>query len=326
MNLSDCEINLVLQKFPKFELSYEIMTHKKVHNVDVILAIPEGNKFFAWFTVYKNENVCFTLEINDNNKIKTVKTISTSFVDSLSLGTIFYGTMFKYNDISCFSIEDIYYYKGKNYIQVPYSNKLQLFKDILSNEISQSVLNNNFTIFGIPLISNDFNLLLRDIQFLPYKISQLKFRFFEKNNSRKIMAMKYYKPGPQNIVKKEKRMLTTTAIFKITAEIDPDIYNLFIHNNGSEEYYDISLISDYKTSVMMNKLFRNIKENDKLDAIEESDDDEDFEDVREDKYVYLDRSFKINCEYNHKWKRWCPISLAGENDNIVSLTQLSNKN
>ena len=107
MTLTDCEINLVLQKFPKFELSYEIMTHKKVHNVDVILAIPEGNKFFAWFTVYKNENVCITLEINDNNKIKTVKMITTSFVDNLSLGTIFYGTMFKYNDISCFSIEDI---------------------------------------------------------------------------------------------------------------------------------------------------------------------------------------------------------------------------
>ena len=324
MTLTDCEINLVLQKFPKFELSYEIMTHKKVHNVDVILAIPEGNKFFAWFTVYKNENVCFTLEINDNNKIKTVKMITTSFVDNLSLGTIFYGTMFKYNDISCFSIEDIYYYKGKNYIQVPYLNKLQLFKDILSNEMSQSVLNNNFTIFGIPLISSDFNLLLRDIQFLPYKISQLKFRFFEKNNARKILAMKYYKPGPQNIVKKDKHMLTT-AVFKITAEIDPDIYNLFIYNNGVEEYYDTSLISDYKTSVMMNNLFRNIKENANLDAIEESDDDEDFEDVREDKYVYLDRSFKINCEYNHKWKRWCPVSLAGENDNVVSLTQLSNK-
>jgi hypothetical protein len=121
-------------------------------------------------------------------------------------------------------------------------------------------------------------------------------------------------------------MLITKAVFKITAEIDPDIYNLFINNNGSEEYYDTSLISDYKTSVMMNNLFRNIKENANLDAIEESDDDADFEDVREDKYVYLDRSFKINCEYNHKWKRWCPISLAGENDNIVSLTQLSNKN
>ena len=104
-----------------------------------------------------------------------------------------------------------------------------------------------------------------------------------------------------------------------------DIYNLFVSKNETEEYYDIAIVPDYKTSVMMNRLFRNIKENQNLDAIEESDDETDFEDVREDKYVYLDRSIKINCEYNYKFKRWVPISLAGENDDIISYIQLSKK-
>ena len=328
--LSDTEISLVLQKFPKFELSYENITHKKVHNANVILAIPEGNHFFTWFTSYNNENICFALEIDDNNKIKSIKKLNTSFVDclALGLGTIFYGTMFKYNDISCFSIEDIYYYKGQNYIYTPYSNKLQLLKAIFTNEISQSLLNNRFTVFGMPLIYSDFNLLLTDIQNLPYKISQLKFRFFEKNNSRKIMTMNYYnqtknteqidkkivqrdrdtyqKDTYQNQRDKNKK----TAIFKIMAGTEPDIYNLFITKNGNEEYYDIAIIPDYKTSVMMNSLFRNIKENINLDFIEESDDETDFEDGREDKYTYLDRSFNIKCEFNYKFKRWIPISLA----------------
>jgi hypothetical protein len=318
--LSDTEISLVLQKFPKFELSYENITHKKVHNANVILAIPEGNRFFTWFTFYNHENICFSLEIDDNNKIKNIKKLNTSFMDCL-LGTIFYGTMFKYNDISCFSIEDIYYYKGQNYIHTPYSNKLQLLKAIFTNEISQSLLNNRFTVFGMPLIYSDFNLLLTDIQNLPYKISQLKFRFFEKNNSRKIMTMNYYnqtknteqidkkivqKDTYQNQRDKNKK----TAIFKIMAGTEPDIYNLFITKNGNEEYYDIAIIPDYKTSVMMNSLFRNIKENINLDAIEESDDETDFEDGREDKYTYLDRSFNIKCEFNYKFKRWIPISLA----------------
>ena len=325
--LSDTEISLVLQKFPKFELSYENITHKKVHNANVILAIPEGKRFFTWFTSYNHENICFSLEIDDNNKIKNIKKLNTSFMDCL-LGTIFYGTMFKYNDISCFSIEDIYYYKGQNYIYTPYSNKLQLLKDIFTNEISQSLLNNRFTVFGMPLIYSDFNLLLTDIQNLPYKISQLKFRFFEKNNSRKIMTMNYYnqtknteqidkkivqrdrdtyqKDTYQNQRDKNKK----TAIFKIMAGTEPDIYNLFITKNGNEEYYDIAIIPDYKTSVMMNSLFRNIKENINLDAIEESDDETDFEDGREDKYTYLDRSFNIKCEFNYKFKRWIPISLA----------------
>ena len=334
--LSDTEISLVLQKFPKFELSYENITHKKVHNANVILAIPEGKRFFTWFTSYNHENICFSLEIDDNNKIKNIKKLNTSFMDCL-LGTIFYGIMFKYNDISCFSIEDIYYYKGQNYIYTPYSNKLQLLKDIFTNEISQSLLNNRFTVFGMPLIYSDFNLLLTDIQNLPYKISQLKFRFFEKNNSRKIMTMNYYnqidkktEQIDKKIVQKDTYQRDTsqrdtsqrdtyqnqrdknkkTAIFKIMAGTEPDIYNLFITKNGNEEYYDIAIIPDYKTSVMMKSLFRNIKENINLDFIEESDDETDFEDGREDKYTYLDRSFNIKCEFNYKFKRWIPISLA----------------
>jgi hypothetical protein len=320
--LSDREISLVLQKFPKFELSYENITHKKVHNANVILAIPEGNHFFTWFTSYNNENICFALEIDDNNKIKNIKKLNTSFMDCLCLaqGTIFYGTMFKYNDISCFSIEDIYYYKGQNYIHTSYSNKLQLLKAIFTNEISQSLLNNRFTVFGMPLIYSDFNLLLTGIQKLPYKIDKIKFRFFEKNNSRKIMTMNYYNQIDKNTEKIDKKIVKIdsyqrdknkkTAIFKIMAGTEPDIYNLFITKNGNEEYYDIAIIPDYKTSVMMNSLFRNIKENINLDAIEESDDETDFEDGREDKYTYLDRSFNIKCEFNYKFKRWVPISLA----------------
>ena len=130
--------------------------------------------------------------------------------------------------------------------------------------------------------------------------------------------MKYYKPGTQ----KNNNNLQKKAIFKIMPDIEPDIYNLFIYNNGKEEYYDIAFIPDYKTSVMMNKLFRNIKENENLDAIEESDDEEEFENSKEDKYVYLDRYFKMNCEYNSKFNRWVPISLAGKNDKITTYNMI----
>ena len=311
MSFSEFHNNSILKTFPKFELSYENITHKKVHNADILLAIPEGNKGFAWFTCYNNENICFLLEMDEKNKIKNIKRILVSFIDSLALGTIFYGSLFIYNNISCFAIEDIYYYKGNNYIYTPYSNKLHLLKQIFNTEISQNILNHNFTIFGLPLVYMDFNLLLNDIQKLPYKISQIKFRFFEKKNTRKIMTMNYFKPSmlSKNNIQKEKQ----TAVFKIMADIEPDIYNLFIYKNGVDEYYDMAFIPDFKTSVMMNKLFRNIKENDNLDTIEESDNELDFEDVREDKYVYLDKSFNLICEYNYKFKRWVPISLVGEN-------------
>ena len=43
----------------------------------------------------------------------------------------------------------------------------------------------------------------------------------------------------------------------------------------------------------MNELFRNIKENSNLDLLEESDDEEEFENVNPDKYVYLEILKKI---------------------------------
>jgi hypothetical protein len=90
----------------------------------------------------------------------------------------------------------------------------------------------------------------------------------------------------------------------------------------SENIYATAYIPDYKTSVMMNGLFRNIKENDNLDRLEESDDEEEFQNCSEDKYVYLDRSFKMNCEFNPKFRKWCPVSLADKRDRIVLSTQL----
>jgi hypothetical protein len=302
------EIKLILQDFPKFELCYEIMTHKKVPGSCAILAIPEGKKCFTWFTSFKNDNVCFLLEINENKNIIDIQILVTSFTDILALGTIFYGVFFKNKSYHYFCIEDIYYYAGKSFYNQTYLTKLQKIKEIMEKQMSQMALINKFTIFGLPLIMDDFQLMLKEIQLLPYKVNELKFRFFEKVNSKKIMVMKYFK---QNIQKQDNN--PKEAIFKITADIEPDIYNLFICNNGIEEYYDIAFIPDYKTSVMMNKLFRNIKENDDLDKIEESDNEDEFEDIREDKFVYLDRAFKMRCAFNSKFKRWVPIGTVSPN-------------
>jgi hypothetical protein len=299
----------VLQHFPKFELSYEIITHKKVHGANIVLAIPEGNKYFAWFTSYKNNNVCVLLQINENKNIVNVEIVKASFTDKLALGTIFYGTLFSYSKNNCyFCIEDLYYYVGKSCLNLKYISKLEILRDIFKNEICQTALTNQFITFGLPLILNELKLIFKEIQLLPYKISEIKFRYFD---IKKIYSMKYIKPGYHN-----------NAIFKITADIEPDIYNLFMYKDGTEVFYDIAFIPNYNTSVMMNKLFRKIKENDNLDAIEESDNEEEFQNNKEDKYVYLDRSFKMNCEYNSKFKRWIPISLASRNDNIISCKNL----
>lgn len=312
LSLSKEEAKMVLDEFPKFELCYETIIHKKVYDSNVMLAIPDGQPGFMWFTNYIESNVCFFIDMNNNLSI-----IKTSFDDKLCLGTVLYGTKFNYNNVSCFCIEDIYYYRGKLSGNLNYLKKIEIMKEIFETNMSQIAIANSFTIFGCPLMSTDFTELLNQIQLLPYKVRQIKFRYFDNTKIKKIMTMNYFKPGTNNLSKMK-------MVFKVTADIEPDIYNLFIYKNGKEEYYDTAFIAQYEISKMMNKLFRNIKENDNLDLIEESDDEMDFEDIREDKYVYLDKSFKMVCEYNSKFKRWCPISLADKTDKIASLNIINN--
>ena len=57
----------------------------------------------------------------------------------------------------------------------------------------------------------------------------------------------------------------------------------------------------------MNSLFRNIKENKNIDAIEDSDDEADFYDTRYDKYVDLKKQLLMECVYHKKFKRWVPF-------------------
>ena len=51
----------------------------------------------------------------------------------------------------------------------------------------------------------------------------------------------------------------------------------------------------------MNELFRNIKSRN-LDLLEESDDEDEFENISETKYVDMNKSVIMNCEFNSKFK------------------------
>ena len=100
---------------------------------------------------------------------------------------------------------------------------------------------------------------------------------------------------------------------------------MYCYDNISQSlvHYNIAYIPDFKTSVMMNKLFRNIKENTNLDLLEESDNEDEFENEKEDRFVYLDRAFNMLCSYNYKFKKWVPLKLADKNMKITSLEKVS---
>ena len=110
-------------------------------------------------------------------------------------------------------------------------------------------------------------------------------------------------------------MLTNIqATFIVRPNIQNDIYELFVKNTSSRTnelvFHNFAHISSYKTSVMMNKLFRNIVENARLDAQEESEDEVEFENTEPDKYVSLHKEFIMVCQFHKRFCRWVPIQLS----------------
>jgi hypothetical protein len=97
-----------------------------------------------------------------------------------------------------------------------------------------------------------------------------------------------------------------TRTFVIRPDAQNDIY--YVLHRRDEPIMPNTMIAhipNYKTSVMMNALFRNIKENRNLDALEESDDEE--EELTP--LVDLNKCMPMLCAFNHRFKRWQPVGL-----------------
>jgi hypothetical protein len=324
----------ILSSFPNVKLSYENIAHKKVSNCDLILLIPDGNKCFIWFTIFNEKYVCILLELENNNKkqIKNVKIITTCFSTSLCYGTIFYGTIFNSMNNIFFSVEDVFYYKGYDISSDNWKNKFNKLLNIFNNDIKQLSYNNNFVVFGLPIMlkTNDDILNIINKSNLPYKISSIHYIQFNIINNYFILSFDEFistqKNNSQNESLFKKEFLTTknynkSIVFEVKPDIQNDIYHLYSKN---DKYYNIACIPDYKTSIMMNSLFRKIKENDDLDKLEESDDEDEFENANIDKFVYLDRSLKFECIFNKRFKKWVPIKLVDNNICVTDINEIKN--
>jgi hypothetical protein len=309
---SENEKRKILSLFPiknLNELCYEKIIHNKVNNWDYHLAIPEGKLVLVWFVYYNNENVCFLIELSFSKQIKHIYKVLLSYSDYLCIdnGTILYGRLVKMNHsmslLNCVSIEDIFYYKGDIIKENSYGKKLGLLKYIFNNELSQIVLTYNSLLIGLCVMSHKLNDLMMDISTLPYKINYIQFR---NENKKDVLLIKYDKNLLFNNNSNNNNNNSKEKVFTIIPDIQNDIYKLY----NNDEYYDIALIPDYNTSVLMNKLFRNIKENRNLDLLEESDDETEFENINLDKYVDLSKSLKMKCVFHHKFKKWYPICVV----------------
>ena len=294
-----------IEKLPKFELSYDTILHKKVY-CDFYMLIPKGNKVLAFFTYENEQNCCVLFHLNKYNNFTMIEVVDLCFDKVLSYGTLVYGTYFKYNNHKFITCEDIYYFKGENIQTRSIKNKLSTLNAMFSNYLQQKAYTSKFIIFGMPYINEKYHNVVSKIKELPYEIDAIGCYALEQ--TKKIGNVKYHTS-------------TNETIFKIKATIDQDIYSLYCASNttsNKDEFYGYAGIFDYKTSVFMNTIFRTIKENRNLDLLEMSDEEEEFENINNDKFVNLKKIVYMKCKYNKKFKKWQPFEAVKFGEKVLT--------
>jgi hypothetical protein len=293
--ISSSEKKQILSRFPDVELPYDKILHKKVY-ADVYFLIPKGPKAFVWMTYWHGKNICLVMTLNSRGNVSSVDVMPACFNTDLSYGTILYGTLFKVGDLRHFSCEDIHFYKGIPVANYRFLQKIEIMTDMFKNHIKQLAYTSNFLIMGFPLTKPNYLSAEIEISNLPYAVYGVALWSYNNSNSTGIHLSKI-RSIPE-------------AIFKVKATIQDDIYNIYCFDyNGPSEPYCDAMIPTYKSSVMMNGLFRTIKENANLDRLEESDDDDEFENINEDKFVDLNKSLVMRCVYSRRFRKWQPIGI-----------------
>lgn len=349
---ADQQYAAIIQRFPTAaKLSYETVAHKKVspetHPIGIL--IPQARKCFVWFTYDSVADICLLMELNRDQKFSAINQVSIIGITKtqLSLGTVLYGSHIEnppndtLNNLGTFIIEDICFFKGINLEKQTFSKKLGFIHAFL-RDVCSPVLRFAMPVFFENTHHNGDGITtdlypIHHIQYRPLTIVAPFYNVFLDQHGRTNLgesAAKLSTPVYRVSLREQAHFglpqYKQITVFRVCADIQNDIYHLYASTSNvgksrdeyKYEYYDVAYIPNYKTSVYMNAIFRKIRENQNLDNAEESDDEEDFQDMREDKYVDLEKVVYMECAFHTKFRRWVPIGVTKDTSKLVLVSRL----
>jgi len=244
-------------------------------------------------------------------------------------GTILYGTCM--GDKKRFSVENVHCFCGVKQSNDGSMNRfIQLFDALKQCKLELPLR------FFMPIMHSSFGAALNDaLTITSYDVFCIQHRFLQRGCTEyknllmhlaeqppQIMTMtraptqsffpKQSHAAPENKVMPN--IMTPNACrapLRRTFILKPDVQNdvYYVLHGNDDTITDTTMIAhipNYKVSVMMNSIFRNIKENRNLDALEESDDEDE-----PDNYVLdANKCVRMTCVFNHRFKRWQPCECA----------------
>ena len=298
----------LLKRFPDVKLSYDRLLHKKV-SADIHFIIPKGPKAFLWITHLHQRNIALVLTLDSRGSIRQIQSIVLAFSDKLAHGTLLYGTLFDHANSRCFCFEDMHWLQGRDVEDLALSDKIRCLYSLF--QLTQTSRHSQLTL-GVPVMETTYSLAVQRAHELPYRVHGIQAYMLRSRDG----------PIGTHLVKALSRL---KAVFRVRATLQADIYELLCRSHDDECCHDVAMVQTYKKSVEMNSLFRTIKENQNLDLLEESDDEDEFENVSADKFVDLDKTLIMECLYVPKFRKWCPETvltdprLISEKKDILAL-------
>ena len=262
-------------------------------------------------------------------------------------GTVCYGTLFLHKSHQFFSVENIHVYKDRHVDGLSVRDKDALIAEMFNDGLGEdggsgcggeSGDPNTRVWFGVPVKRATYAAALRaassDVTYPVYAIQgrfdkQTDNKYFQNsqnapNTQKQIpqLESEQQQQQPQQQQQQQQqqqpqqqqpqqRQCQGQRVFIACAESQADIYTLRCPESGQTEP-EYAHIGDYKTSVIMNSIFRNVRENARLDAAEESEDEAEFEQPAGNASVCAAtrKEARVLCAFYYRFKRWVPLKRA----------------
>lgn len=293
-------------RFDQLELSYDGRQHRKVPSPPsgICLAIPWAPKCLLWFTFDGEEDVClmFTYDHTHLPVRQPVRIRVTSADHRLHYGTVLYGSKIAHGPSLTMVVEDVWYFRGIRLTpQQTFLERCACFKQVVDACQFHSGMR-----CVLPYFWPCEGLAWQDgVHRAPYRTHHIEFRGTQPPSQKRVLGQRptagpYTSPTPRSPPAPAQDM-----VFDVRATLSPDIYHVFQRNTNV--FHSVACIPDYATSVRMNTLFRHVKENHSLDALEMSDDEDEFADDREDRFVDLDKCIPMVCKTHPRFRSLVPV-------------------
>lgn len=295
--------------FPRCHTTPTSAGKKRPPSLDVAVALPHpAVRVWVWFVYDAEEGqpVCL-LQCQG-----VVHACTAAFVPELAhgRGTLCEGWWFAYRSasalaggaIQCVGVDRVHWYRGKSMLEETWGAQHRVLDTLLQHEWTptlywprRQVLLGRLCTWDTPCAD------------IPYAVAQWSGRRWDERVQQEWMSAQCphrcsRSSAPTQLAKFVQGERRT---WFVKAMSTPDVYALYdsadcVHMHG------YALIPSYELSVAMNRVFRYIKENDRLDALEESDTEEEFENQDPGKYVDLTKVVPMWCVFHGRSKKWVP--------------------